>query len=88
MTEKIRVITTDSRIFEGRLEGFDNSTNIVISNCIERLIYEKEDDENKELQLGLYMMRGGNIVCIGEVTGDIEWAKVKGEPLKSTKRTL
>lgn len=86
------MITTDARLFEGTLQGFDNSTNVIINNCIERLIYPDEQDDNQEILLGLYLMRGGNIVCIGEVDDtlepDIDWMKVKGETLKGTKNPL
>lgn len=85
------MITTDARLFEGTLQGFDNSTNIIINNCIERLIYAEEEEENQEIPLGLYLMRGGSIVCIGEVDDldtDIDWMKIKGETLKGTKNPL
>lgn len=77
-------------MFEGKLEGFDNSTNIVISNCIERIVANETDGEYQELNLGVYMMRGGNIVCVGEVDGTIpiEWSKVTGDKLKGTKNPL
>lgn len=77
-------------MFEGKLEGFDNSTNIVISNCIERIVANETDGEYQELNLGVYMMRGGNIVCVGEVDGtiSIEWSKVTGDKLKGTKNPL
>ncbi|CUM53099.1 unnamed protein product [Debaryomyces tyrocola] len=92
LEKKVRVITTDARLFEGTLQGFDNSTNVIINNCIERLIYPDEEDDNQEIHLGLYLMRGGNIVCIGEVDdtieADIDWTKVKGETLKGTKNPL
>lgn len=86
--KKIRVVTTDARLFEGKLESFDHSTNIVISGTIERVIYP--DDENEALQLGVYLLRGGNVVCVGEVDEsiDIDWMTVKGEELKDTKNPL
>lgn len=90
--EKVRVITSDARMFEGILLGFDNSTNIIISNCIERIIYPENEEENEEIPLGLYVMRGGNIVCVGEVDteadGLVDWSKVKGADLKKTKNPL
>ncbi|KAK6457030.1 uncharacterized protein RJT20DRAFT_127161 [Scheffersomyces xylosifermentans] len=91
LEKKVRIISTDARFFEGILQGFDKSTNVIISNCIERIIYSEDDNEdNEELSLGLYLMRGGSIVCIGEVeeTEDIDWSKVKGERLKGTKNPL
>lgn len=85
--EKVRVVTTDARLFEGTLESFDHSTNIVISSTIERVIYP--DEENQMLALGVYLLRGGSVVCIGEVDEkiEVEWMELNGE-LKSTKNPL
>lgn len=86
--KKIRVVTTDARLFEGKLESFDHSTNIVISETIERVIYP--DEENETLQLGVYLLRGGNVVCAGEIDESIEvdWANINGDELKDTKNPL
>lgn len=91
--EKVRIITTDARLFEGILQGFDKSTNIIVSNCVERIIYpEEEEEENQEIPLGLYMMRGGNIVCVGEIDEEkeksVDWKEVKGHILLGTKNPL
>jgi U6 snRNA-associated Sm-like protein LSm8 len=90
--KKVVVITTDARSFVGTLEGYDKSTNILLSNCIERIIYPEEDEENQDVPLGLYMLRGGNVVCVGEIDADldskIEWLKVQGNVLKDTKNPL
>lgn len=42
------------------------------------------------LLLGVYLLRGGSVVCIGEVDemADIEWMKVTGDELKDTKNPL
>ncbi|GBL50657.1 U4/U6-U5 snRNP complex subunit LSM8 [Candidozyma auris] len=86
--KKVRIITTDARLFEGKLESFDHSTNLVISQTIERVIYP--DDENDELQLGVYLLRGGSVVCVGEIdeSVDINWNSVKGDDLKNTRNPL
>ncbi|ODV78643.1 U6 snRNA-associated Sm-like protein LSm8 [Suhomyces tanzawaensis NRRL Y-17324] len=90
LEKRVRVISTDARLFEGILQGFDKSTNIIISNCIERIIYD-DDEENQEIALGLYMMRGGTVVCVGEIDEEaaqgVDWLSVKGE-LKGTKNPL
>lgn len=83
------MITTDARLFEGILQGFDKSTNVILSNCIERIIEVDDSEENQDIPMGLYVMRGGNVVCVGEIDeeldGKIDWLKVKGQALKSTK---
>ncbi|KAM3122514.1 hypothetical protein CJJ07_000033 [Candidozyma auris] len=86
--KKVRIITTDARLFEGKLESFDHSTNLVISQTIERVIYP--DDENDELQLGVYLLRGGSVVCVGEIdeSVDVNWISVKGDDLKNTRNPL
>lgn len=81
-------MTTDGRLFEGTLESFDHSTNIIISNTVEQLIYP--DGENQTIPLGVYLLRGGNVVCVGEVDTSVEmdWMNIHGEELKSTKNPL
>lgn len=78
------VLTTDARMFEGILEGFDNSTNIVLSTCIERIV----GPEYQQLEMGVYMIRGTNVVCIGAVERDVKWEEVNGDKLKGTKNPL
>lgn len=84
--EQVRVITTDARLFEGTLEGFDNSTNIVLSSCVEHITYD-DDEENQSISLGIYLMRGGNVACIGETEGEVDFTKIKAK-LKGTKNPL
>lgn len=91
--EKVHVITSDARYFEGTLQGYDKSTNIILTECVERIIYsEEENEENQAILLGVYLMRGGEIVCIGEIDEDkykqIDWMAIKGQPLKGTKNPL
>ncbi|KAK6461547.1 hypothetical protein DFJ63DRAFT_185137 [Scheffersomyces coipomensis] len=90
--KRVRVISTDARLFEGILQGYDKSTNIILSDCIERIIYPEPEEENQEIPMGLYLMRGGNIVCVGEVDeqqdDELDWMKIKGENLKGTKNPL
>ena len=88
------MITSDARFFEGILVGYDKSTILILSNCIERIIYSKDDEEgeNQEIPLGVYIMRGNEIVCVGEIDDElyksINWETLKGHALKSTKNPL
>lgn len=84
----MRVITTDARLFEGLLLSFDHSTNLVLAHTVERLVYP--DGENQTLLLGVYLFRGGSVVCVGEVDelADVDWMQVHGEELKGTKNPL
>lgn len=77
-------------MFEGNLEGFDNSTNVVISNCIERILKLKQQEEFEEFSIGIHLIRGTNVVCVGEIeeTEKINWSEMIGNPLKGTKNPL
>lgn len=87
--KRVRVITTDGRLFEGVLQGCDKQSNVVISSCVERVI-DEDDEDNQELDLGIYFLRGGMVVCVGEIDDDekIDWLKIKGATLKDTKNPL
>lgn len=87
LVENVRVISTDGRLFQGKLEGFDNSTNIVISGCIE-IVVKSSEEEFQQLEMGVYLLRGTNIVCIGEVEGEVNWTNIEGDKLKGTKNPL
>lgn len=54
------VITQDGRTIVGELIGFDQTTNVILSNSVERIYSLDEDVE--EVDLGLYVVRGDNIV--------------------------
>lgn len=61
---------------------------MILGDTIERVIYP--DDENQMLLLGVYLLRGGTVVCAGEVdeSEHVDWMKVKGQELKGTKNPL
>lgn len=52
--------------------------------CIERIV----GPEYQQLEMGVYMIRGTNVVCIGAVERDVKWEEVKGDKLKGTKNPL
>lgn len=81
-------MTTDARLFEGTLLSYDHSTNIVLGDTIERIVYPEE--ENQMLSLGVYLLRGGTVVCVGQVDEgtQVDWMNVKGQELKRTKNPL
>ena len=45
---------------QGNLEGFDQTINVILSNSIERVY--SVDEPVEEVPLGLYVVRGDNIV--------------------------
>lgn len=85
--KRVKVLLTDGRLFVGTLTGFDRSTNVVLAGCVERIIHP--DAAMEEVGLGLQLLRGDMVVCIGEVDVEeeaaIDQAAVRGQPLKSTK---
>jgi U6 snRNA-associated Sm-like protein LSm8 len=57
--EMVSIVASDGRIFVGVLKSFDQSTNCVLSDCVERVF---SDDARVEfVHLGLYMLRGDNM---------------------------
>lgn len=65
-------------------------TNLVLKDTIERVIRPQEDEEpSAEQAHGLYLVRGDNVVICGlvdeELDASIDWTKVRGEVIGSTK---
>lgn len=46
---------------QGELKGFDQTTNVILTGSTERVYSLEEGVE--EVELGLYIVRGDNIVC-------------------------
>jgi U6 snRNA-associated Sm-like protein LSm8 len=67
----VHVITTDGRVIVGFLRGFDQTTNIILESATER-VYTCEGVEVEPL--GLYILRGDNIVVVGEIDAELDAA--------------
>jgi len=65
--KKLLVVLRDGRKLIGVLRSFDQFANVVLENAIER-IYVK--DTYGDIPLGLFVIRGENVVLLGEI--DIE----------------
>lgn len=88
--EKVLVITVDGRTLLGTLLSTDQLTNLVLSETVERIIRTPDDPEpSSQIEHGLYLIRGDNVVICGEVDetidSQIDWSKVKGEVIRGTK---
>jgi U6 snRNA-associated Sm-like protein LSm8 len=88
--EKVLIITTDGRTLVGTLTAFDNNTNVVLSDTIERVIRPVDDPEpSSQVEHGLYLIRGDNVVICGQVDEELDqsinWSKVRGEVIGGTK---
>jgi U6 snRNA-associated Sm-like protein LSm8 len=84
------IITTDGRTLVGILTAFDNNTNVVLSDTIERVIRPVDDPEpSSQVEHGLYLIRGDNVVICGQVDEELDqsinWSKVRGEVIGGTK---
>lgn len=81
---RITVVTNDGRLFAGTLKTFDQSTNVVLTNCQERVFCE--DAGVEFVPLGLYLIRGDNISLIGELDEEIDksldFASIRAPPLQ------
>ncbi|KAI8819211.1 n-alpha-acetyltransferase 38, NatC auxiliary subunit-like protein [Fimicolochytrium jonesii] len=79
----VSVLTADGRVILGTLRGFDQTTNLILSNSTERVF--GGEDGVEQVPLGLYIIRGDNIAAIGSVDqerdAEIEWDSVQAQPL-------
>lgn len=83
----VNVITHEGRTFTGVLKSFDQSMNIILNNCYEK-VYSLDEGVafNK---IGLYMIRGDSVTLVAEVDEllekQIDYKEIKGEKLKEIK---
>ena len=80
----------DGRTLTGTLISCDQVTNLVLKETVERVIRPSDDPEpSSETSHGLYMIRGDNLVVCGlvdeEMDASIDWTKVRGDVIGSTK---
>lgn len=87
---QVLILTSDGRTLTGTLLGHDQTTNLILSGTIERIFAPLDSDEiTSEVDHGLYLIRGDNVVVCGlvdeELERGIEWEKVKAEGLGGIK---
>ena len=61
----VSVITNDGRHVIGTLRGVDTVTNILLTDCKERVY--SADEAVQEVELGLYILRGDNCALVGQI---------------------
>jgi len=80
----VQVVTNDGRNIIGVLKGFDQTTNVILDECHERVYSSTAGVE--QVVLGLYIVRGDNIAVVGEVDEEVDAELVlddiTAEPLK------
>lgn len=59
LNKRINVLLKDGRILEGKLTGFDDHLNLVLSDSMETI-------EEGQRRLGTLILRGNNIVTIAQ----------------------
>lgn len=77
LEKRVSVITNDGRVIVGTLLGFDQVSNLVLNNCVERVFGAATGVESVEH--GLYMLRGDNIAAVGEVDEALDSTITWGE---------
>ncbi|KAF2750393.1 Sm-like ribonucleoprotein [Sporormia fimetaria CBS 119925] len=90
LNKKVSVLTTDGRTMVGMLLSCDNSMNLVLTDAVERIIRPHDEEiPSEEVPLGVYIIRGDNVAVCGrvdeELDSQINWEKVHGEPIGTTK---
>jgi len=84
----VSVITADGRNIVGTLKGFDQTINIILDESHERVYSQNAGVE--QVVLGLYLIRGDNVVVIGEIDEEldsrVDFQNVHAEPLASIVR--
>ena len=67
--KKILVVLRDNSNIVGTLRSFDQFANIVLENAVERMIV---GTHYSDVPLGLYIVRGENVVLMGDIDEAIE----------------
>mmetsp|Transcript_9825 Transcript_9825/g.24994 ORF Transcript_9825/g.24994 Transcript_9825/m.24994 type:complete len:99 (+) Transcript_9825:256-552(+) len=84
MDTTISVITNDGRNIIGILKGYDQTNNLIVDECHERVYSTKSGVE--QLVLGLYLIRGDNVAVVGELDEEldsqIDLSAIRAAPLK------
>jgi len=80
---RVLLVLQDGRSIIGVLAGYDQKSNVVLSDSKER-VYSL-DEGVEEIPLGLYLVKGDMIVLIGEVDPDIDQSSdlssIRAEPI-------
>lgn len=78
----IQIVTNDGRVIVGALRGFDQSINVVLEDCHERIFSSTSGVELSPL--GLYVVRGDNVAIVGLVdeSRELDLSNLMCEPLK------
>ncbi|KAI0346447.1 LSM-domain-containing protein [Trametopsis cervina] len=80
---RVLLILQDGRAIVGVMAGYDQKSNVVLSDSKER-VYSM-DEGIEEIPLGLYLVKGDQIVLIGEIDEAtdqaVDLSTIRAEPL-------
>ena len=67
LDKRLLVVLRDGRHYIGILRSFDQFSNIVLEECVERVVV---DNCYADVPLGTYVVRGENVVLLGNLGDD------------------
>ncbi|KAJ3528008.1 hypothetical protein NM688_g8050 [Phlebia brevispora] len=80
---RVLLILQDGRAIVGVMAGYDQKSNVVLSDTKERVYSIEEGVE--EIPLGLYLVKGDQIALIGEldeaVDKSVDLSTIRAEPI-------
>jgi len=76
LSEKLMVVLRDGRKIIGTMRSFDQFANVVIEHAFERVIVGKKF---ADVPLGLYVIRGENVVLLGQIVSSQAQTPTPGE---------
>jgi len=80
---RVLLILQDGRAIVGVMAGFDQKSNVVLSDSKERVY--SIDEGVEEIPLGLYLVKGDMIVLIGEIDdaldNAVDLSTIHAEPI-------
>ncbi|KIY47534.1 Sm-like ribonucleo protein [Fistulina hepatica ATCC 64428] len=80
---RVLLVLQDGRAIVGIMAGYDQKSNVVLSDSKERVYSMEEGVE--EIPLGLYLVKGDMITLIGEIDEAVDQAvdlsAIRAEPL-------
>lgn len=85
LPDKVLAVLRDGRHLVGTLRSFDQHSNIILENTVER---RNVGDECLDLPLGLFILRGDSIVMIGSLNETKEQQLLKFVPVERMKELV
>jgi len=76
LDKKVLIILRDGRNLVGVMRSFDQFSNVVLEDAVERRVVVPDDPDQPavygDVPLGLYVIRGDAVVLLGEVAPELE----------------